>query len=63
LKPFRDANVLNDPPVSIPLAGNAQWQRTMQGLVTLERIDAVSLALDSWGSDPFTIWLDGLTVE
>ena len=72
-KPFRDANVLNDPPfsearwtwlpVSIPLAGDAQWQRTMQGRVALERIDAISLALDSWGNDPFTIWLDGLTVE
>ena len=72
-KPFRDANVLNEPPfsearwtwlpLSIPLAGDAQWQRTMQGIVALERIDAISLALDSWGYDPFTIWLDGLTVE
>jgi hypothetical protein len=50
-------------PVSIPLAGDAQWQRTIQGLVTLERIDAISLALDSWGNEPFTVWLDRLTVE
>jgi hypothetical protein len=35
----------------------------MQGSAALERIDAISLALDSWGNDPFTIWLDGLTVE
>jgi len=73
LKPVKDANLLNDPPFSearwlwmpmtIPLAGDAQWQRATQGQVTLERIEAISLSLDSWGGDPFTVWLDGLTVE
>jgi parallel beta-helix repeat protein len=72
-KPVKDANVLNDPPfsearwmwfpITIPLAGDAQWQRKSQGTVALERIDAISVALDSWGGDPFTVWLDGLTVE
>jgi hypothetical protein len=50
-------------PVVIPLAGNAQWERTDSGTVRLEQIDAVSLALDSWGWEPFTVWVDGLTVE
>jgi hypothetical protein len=50
-------------PVSIPLAGDAQWQRTVKGQAGLERIEAISLSLDSWGGDPFVVWLDGLTVE
>ncbi len=72
-KPAKDGNLLNDPadsearwlwmPVRIPLAGDAAWQRTANGTVSLERIDAISLSFDSWGWDPFTIWLDGLTVD
>jgi hypothetical protein len=72
-KPGKDANLLNDPPLSearwlwtpmrIPLSGDAQWQRTTQGDVALDRIEAISLSVDSWGSDPFTIWLDGLTIN
>jgi hypothetical protein len=50
-------------PVTIPLAGDAQWQRTVTGQVGLDRIDALSLSVDSWGGDPFTVWLDGLSVE
>jgi parallel beta-helix repeat protein len=73
LKPVKDGNVMNDPPFSearwlwmpirIPLAGDAAWQRTETGATSLEHIDALSLSLDSWGGDPFTVWLDGLTVE
>ncbi len=72
-KPTKDANLLNDAPYSearwtwmpvvIPLAGNAAWTRTLKGTTTLERIDAVSLSLDSYGYDPFTVWLDGLEIE
>ncbi len=72
-KPAKDANLLNDPPFSearwlwmpvrIPLAGDDNWQRTLTGSVSLDRIDALSLSLDSWGGDPFTVWLDGLAVE
>ena len=64
---------MNDPPYSearwlwmpirIPLTGNAAWQRTETGTVSLERIEALSLSFDSWGDDPFTIWIDGLAVE
>ena len=73
VKNGKDDNLLNDPPFSearwlwmpvvIPLAGDAHWQRTVTGPATLERIEAISLSLDSWGGDPFTVWLDGLTVE
>lgn len=72
-KPAKDGNLMNDPPSSearwqwmpvvIPLAGDAHWQRSVTGNVALRRIDAFSLALDSWGGDPFTIWIDGLAVE
>jgi len=72
-RPAKDANLMNDPPFSearwlwmpvvIPLAGDARWQRGDTGEVALDRIDAFSLALDSWGGDPFTVWLDGLSIE
>ena len=72
-KPAKDGNLLNDPPfsearwrwmpVSIPIEGDASWQRTTTGQVQMDRIDAISIGLDSWGGDPFTIWLDGLAVE
>lgn len=72
-RPAKDGNLLNDPPFSearwlwmpvvIPLAGDSQWSRRTEGQVSLERIEAISLSLDSWGGDPFTVWLDGLTVE
>jgi parallel beta-helix repeat protein len=69
----KDANLLNDPPFSearwlwmpvvIPLAGDTRWQRKATGTVSLDHLDALSLAVDSWGGDPFTVWLDGLSVE
>ena len=72
-KPAQDANLLNDPPfsearwlwmpINIPLAGDDAWQSTVTGSATLDRIEALSVSLDSWGGDPFTVWLDGLSVE
>jgi hypothetical protein len=50
-------------PVVIPLAGNEHWELKKTGQANLEQIQALSLSLDSWGGDPFTVWLDGLTVE
>jgi hypothetical protein len=73
LKPAKDANLLNDPPFSearwlwmqvvIPIAGDTRWQRVSAGDFTLEHVDALSLSLDSWGGEPFTVWLDGLSIE
>lgn len=72
-KPVKDGNLLNEPPfsearwlwlpVTIPLSGNTQWVVSITGSVSLDRIDAFSLSLDSWGGDPFNVWLDGLCVE
>lgn len=72
-RPPKDANLLNDPPFSearwtwmpvvIPLEGNARWLKKTEGTISLERIDAISFGLDSYGWEPFTVWLDGLTVE
>ena len=42
------------------------WDQTARDMVppdTLAKIDAVSIAFDSWGGDPFTIWLDGLAFQ
>ena len=71
--PAKDANRLNDPPFSearwswmpviIPLTGDSAWTCRTNGTVELGRIDAISLALDSWGGDPFTVWVDGLEVK
>ena len=73
LKPVKDANFLNDPPFSegrwqwiplvIPLAGDSHWQRTAVGQPSLDRVDALSVTVDSWGGEPFTVWLDGLAVD
>jgi len=29
----------------------------------LAHVRGLGLALDSWGGDPFTIWLDGISAE
>lgn len=72
-KPAGDANLLNDPPYSegrwswtyieVPLAGDAHWKRSDSGSTSMSRINALSISLDSWGGDPFTVWLDGLAVD
>jgi parallel beta-helix repeat protein len=71
--PAANANLLANPPysearwtwqrVTIPLAGSKEWDRKSTGSVSLDRIDAVSLSLDSWGYAPFTVWVDGLALE
>jgi hypothetical protein len=73
LKPAGGKNLLNDPPFSearwlwmpvvIPLAGNETWTAEKRGEFDLGRVDAISLSLDSWGWQPFTVWVDGLAVE
>ncbi len=72
-KPVKDGNLLNDPPYSegrwlwmpmrIPLAGDSAWQKTVTGTASLEHTEALSLSFDSWGGDPFIIWVDGLSVQ
>ncbi len=73
LRPAAEANLLNDPPFSearwlwmpvvIALAGDTRWADRTTGEFSLGRVDAISLAVDSWGGDSFTLWLDGLCVE
>lgn len=50
-------------PVEIPIQGNADWARQESGRMDLKHVTAVGVSLDSWGGDPFTVWLDGLTFE
>jgi len=50
-------------PVVVPLAGNSEWKRVEAGRIDLQHINGVGLSLDSWGGEPFTIWLDGLELE
>lgn len=44
-------------PVEVPLAGNAAWQRETIGQIDLVHVRGIGQALDSWGGDPFTVWL------
>ena len=50
-------------PVTVPLSVSGSWTRTVQGSGDLHHVKAVAIALDSWGGDPFTVWLDGLAAE
>jgi len=73
LEPVKGRNLFSDlpfsearwtwMPVQVPLSGSADWTRTDSGKIDLRHISGLGLALDSWGNDPFTIWLDGLTAE
>ncbi|MDW8207963.1 MAG: right-handed parallel beta-helix repeat-containing protein [Chloroherpetonaceae bacterium] len=49
--------------IEIPLTGNTQWTRKVEGSVDLRNLRAISFTFDSWEYAPFTIWLDGLTFE
>lgn len=73
LTPTNDRNLLNDPGYSegrwtwvrreIPLAGDEHWKRETKGDVDLNQINALSFSCDSYGYEPFTLWLDGLHFE
>jgi parallel beta-helix repeat protein len=72
-KPAKDGNVLANAPFSegrwtwlymeIPLAGDARWTRRSAGTISLDRVEALGIGLDSWGGRPFSVWLDGLSFE
>lgn len=46
----------------IPLNGNATWQRTQSGTVTLSNINYIEIHADTWGAG-FTLWLDGVSFD
>ena len=50
-------------PVEVPLSGNAAWKRQDTGQIDLAHVRGLGLSLDSWGGEPFTVWLDGVTAE
>ncbi len=65
LRPITD--VLNDAigrwrEFVIPLSGDAIWQRTQSGIVSLDNINAIEIHADTWGNG-FTLWVDGLRFE
>lgn len=45
---------------SIPLAGDATWQRSGE---PLDDLATLKLGFDSWGAPPLDIWIDGITLE
>jgi hypothetical protein len=46
----------------IPLAGDATWQRSVSGVVSLDNISGVEIHADTWGAG-FTLWVDGVRFE
>ena len=72
-KPVKDGNLLVSLPFSearwtwmrieVPLAGDASWMRTQKGEFALNSVTAFGVALDSWGGEPFFVWIDGLHFE
>jgi hypothetical protein len=49
--------------VEVPLAGDSRWDRRQKGDVSLNRVAGFGIALDSWGGDPFIVWLNGMGFE
>jgi hypothetical protein len=45
---------------AVPLGGDALWKAEGPGLRTLNWL---TLGLDSWGWEPFDVWIDGLSVR
>ena len=72
-EPVKGGNLFTDLPlsearwtwmwVSVPLLAESSWTRTVQGSGDLHHLRGVGIALDSWGNDPFTVWLDGLSIR
>lgn len=50
-------------PVTIPIAGNAEWKRSHEGTPDLRFVTQIGIGLDSWGGSPFTVWVDGLSSQ
>ncbi|QRN98501.1 right-handed parallel beta-helix repeat-containing protein [Archangium violaceum] len=48
--------------VELPLAGGSGWTRTASGSPTFSKVDYVEIRTDTWGADPYDIWVDGLTL-
>jgi len=49
--------------MQVPLAGSADWVRKISGGASLEKVTGIGFTFDSWESDPFTMWLDGISFE
>ena len=47
----------------IPLGAAPGWNVADEGKFTPSRVRAIGIGVDSWGWEPFTLWLDGLTVK
>ena len=73
IQPSGGRNLLVQPPcnearwtwmyVRAPLRGDADWTAEAKGDFRLNRVDAVGVSIDSWGNDPFTVWVDGLSFD
>ncbi len=73
LEPAKSGNIFGELPYSearwtwmrmeIPVAGDKRWTRHETGHPDLQHVQAVGLALDSWGGDPFTVWIDGMEIR
>ncbi len=47
----------------IPLTATNGWEIADEGKFTPNQVKAIGIGMDSFGGDPFTLWLDGLSVK
>ena len=47
----------------IPLAGDGKWERTENGHFDISQVTAFGIEFMSGGSQPFTLWVDGLRFD
>lgn len=72
-QPAKEANLYGKLPYSearetwmrvvIPIEGGDGWDRKTEGDPDLRNVSSLSIAMDSWGGEPFTLWIDGLHAE
>jgi parallel beta-helix repeat protein len=49
--------------IEVPLAGNEAWESKTEGKLDLAAVQSISIGMDSWGGEPFTLWIDGMHFE
>ena len=49
--------------IIIPVTGNSEWEYFNTWGANLSKISFFELHVDTWGYDPFSVWLDNVRFE